>query len=76
MIEPILRPPLWALDAGMSAPLDGEGFVDYWRRLGTPEDVIEWALDGLNHVTRQIANQRMDIYLRRTCPYAFSQASS
>ncbi len=76
MIEPILRPPIWALDAGLPEPLPGESFCDYWTRLGVPAAAIGEALRGLNRAAAQVANQRMDLYVRKVCPDTFALVSS
>lgn len=55
-------PAQWALDAGLPAPWEGEGFTEYAARLGL--DAVE-LVDGLNATTICLANYRLNTQLQR-----------
>ena len=59
------EPPQWALDAGLPAPQEGEGFSQYVTRLGFDADDL---LDELTERTAPLANGRLASALRKAMP--------
>lgn len=69
----LARCPAWALADGMPPPHDGEGFVEYWTRIGIDADVIAACASGLMPGAEDIANDRMAQHLRSELPGAFER---
>jgi hypothetical protein len=68
-----VRPPVWALAAGLPAPEDGEGYTAYWLRVGVDQGTITWSLMGLSGARLDVANERMATELGRRCPQAYAR---
>jgi len=65
---PAPEPPLWALEAGLPEPLDGESFCAYVCRLGLDPEPL---LVELTPRTATIANIRLSSTLMDEMPEAF-----
>lgn len=64
------EPPAWALEAGLPAPLMGEGFQEYVSRIGL--DFQDMTID-LDERTAEFANLRLASALQVACPASFKK---
>jgi hypothetical protein len=67
----VARAPQWAINGGWPSPHPDEPFDIYWSRVGAPDDIINWALNGLEGAAEDCANDRMTTWLRLTRPGLF-----
>ena len=61
-------PPLWAINAGLPEPKDGESFCAYVERLGLD---CEWFLEDLTEQTAELVNLRLASLLMDKMPKEF-----
>jgi len=64
------EPAQWALDAGLPAPREEEGFIEYVERLGL--NAADMLVD-LTARTAELANLRLVSTLRRLLPKEFDE---
>lgn len=69
-VAPKPRVPKWARQAGLSCPMEGEGFEEYVQRLGLDPESL---LNGLTETTAYIANHRLATELIRRMPYHYEE---
>lgn len=65
--------PRWAEEFGISEPVEGEPFRDYWTRIGFPPAVVDEAMTYDDPRKLACANQRMLAHLRNRHPAAFDE---
>lgn len=67
---PVPRLPRWMESAGVAAPVNGVGFVDYWTGVGIPLEVVERSLHMHHAGAADVANDRLASWFGEQHPRA------